>query len=1631
MLRMKAMKIQLVDWYSADVKIVDPEEEEEEGESDKYKPKTYPPLDYQITIFGRETGNKSVAVTIIGFKPFFYVKMPVNWNSDIAMEFIDCIKSKMGRICESGFSEEPRIVEKKDFNGFKNEKNFSFVLFTFNNRKCMNICKKQFQRYVQGETETDWRVEAKELSLPPMFRKPTIYSMYESTIDPILRCIHQQELFPSGWVTIDDYSTQYDSELTCDIHITTHFENVHKDNNPEIGKIRICAFDIECNSSHFDFPQAEKTYQKFGRDLQAVLQKSEFYDFEDEAKREILSYIFSYVFQNEKNKDEIDTEFLDEVKISLSDIGYVFTKQRTKPAAKRITKVTDLLLKILKLANPEFGVRDRSEFNNNLITKISQICDLNFPEVEGDSVVQIASSIIDYGDDTCIKKQIITLGECADILDDTIEVVKCFSEEELLLEWRKMIIKMDPDIITGYNIYGFDVPFLYDRSVELGIHSIFSKLGRFRDRECELKTKRLSSAALGDNIWRELQITGRIQVDIMRVVQRDYNLSSWSLDYVSSYFMNGKIMNLEPVIGSKKQYVIRTNNTNGIQDNSYVNIMINNGITTDLYGDHTKFKVIQYTQDSLVIEGSLNLDEIPFTEHACTWCHAKDDIEYNDIFRAWSKDLIETPDVLAMRSRCARYCVRDAVLCLDLMKKLDIIANNIGMANVCSVPLSWIFSRGQGVKTLSLVSKQCQKEGFVLPVLFQGDDPEYEGAVVLQPKPGIYLDEAIVTLDYASLYPSCIISENMSHDSIVLDDEWKGDEGKKRLEDLGYGCVDIEWDVYKTKGNKKVKVRKETSRFVQFPDNKKGVIPRILDHLLTARRNTRRKIKFKTLTLKDDTKISGIVKTNDNSYTVYDEYKKEHTVAKEDVESVTTTFNSFQQGVMDGLQKAYKITANSIYGQMGAKTSPVKMIAIAACTTATGRKLLMTAKDFIHDNYQNTTVSLPDRDVFIKDSDTVYGDSVLPDTPVLVKHNNVVRTIRIDELSKLLNPDTEWYKWHDTKQQIEQFTNNNVFVWTDKGFTRIKRVIRHTSPTPRKIIRVVTHTGIVDVTEDHSLLDMEGVKVKPSKVNIGDQLLHSSMKHIDFDGGDDKSWIIVNEEEAWLMGLFFGDGNACRSNSSSGIKYTWKISNSNLDILDRARTIMEKIGMNPKIYDTMESSGVYNIHPRGKVEELSQKYRTLFYNSKKEKIVPACILNASMSVIKSFFDGYYSADGNKDVKGYCRFDNKGKEGTMGLYIIASRLGYNVSINTRQDKPDIYRCTCTHSVQMKNPFAIKKKYILHDMYDGYVYDISTENHHFHVGPGRLVVSNTDSVFVNFNMYDKKGGTKLEGKELLKAAIDIGVEAGKQITKTLKAPHDLEYEKTFQPFILLSKKRYVGNKYEFDLDKYKQTSMGIVLKRRDNAKIVKYIYGGAIEIIMKERNLQKAIDFTKNAVYKLINGKFNMDYLIITKSLRSFYKNPLQIAHKVLADRMGERDPGNKPKSNDRIPYAYIVKKSKKKERLLQGDRIEHPDFILKNDLKIDYRHYVTNQISKPICQVFALELEKLPHFRETINLKKRIREWNTAPEEDKKKKYEFMRKEREKITHSLLFSEYVSNITNEMNNQNDIRNFFTISTTNFK
>jgi DNA polymerase delta subunit 1 len=247
------------------------------------------------------------------------------------------------------------------------------------------------------------------------------------------------------------------------------------------------------------------------------------------------------------------------------------------------------------------------------------------------------------------------------------------------------------------------------------------------------------------------------------------------------------------------------------------------------------------------------------------------------------------------------------------------------------------------------------------------------------------------------------------------------------------------------------------------------------------------------------------------------------------------------------------------------------------------------------------------------------------------------------------------------------------------------------------------------------------------------------------------------------------------------------------------------------------------------------------------------------------------------------------------------------------------------------------------------------------PGSTVkYGDTDSVFMGFKL-EKYLGEKLTDREKISRAIEIGQEVEQKIKVELPGVHCLAYEKVLFPFILISKKRYLALKYEDSPDICKQIAMGLSIKRRDSSGIVKYCYLGVIDRIIKDRNIEKAISFIQDEIKKMIDGKFDMNMFVISKALSAYYKDPESIPHKVLADRMTERDPGTAPASNERIPYIFIKIKEEPGVDYLNGDRIESFAYVKQHKLQIDYVKYIENQIMKPVSQIFELIVEKLPSF----------------------------------------------------------------------
>jgi hypothetical protein len=529
----------------------------------------------------------------------------------------------------------------------------------------------------------------------------------------------------------------------------------------------------------------------------------------------------------------------------------------------------------------------------------------------------------------------------------------------------------------------------------------------------------------------------------------------------------------------------------------------------------------------------------------------------------------------------------------------------------------------------------------------------------------------------------------------------------------------------------------------------------------------------------------------------------------------------------------------------------------------------------------------------------VYGDSVANYTPVYVRAAGVKMDIcTIEELGPKYGCVDGWQMClEEGKQEKEVWELNGVETWTEQGWTKLHRVIRHQLAPHKKMMRVLTHTGCVDVTDDHSLVLQSGEEISPKDVEIGTELLHHPME-----------------------------------NTSNVCTYSHITLDENCEYVSADWIYLSKLAV------IAQQSGMQ-----------------------------------------------------------IELDNYG--------------GNSISLKIR-------------SPYTKNNTNNKIQQLYEIDYTGYVYDLTTDNHHFAAGVGNIIVHNTDSVFFTFNLENPNTGEKIVGKPALEMTIEIAQDAADLCTQFLKPPMELTYEKTLMPFILLSKKRYVGMLYETDPNKGKLKYMGLSLKRRDSCDYLKDVYGQILNILMKENSIQKAIDYLEGALTELVRGTVPMEKLTITKALRGDYKNPQQIAHRVLADRIGQRDPGNKPKPGDRMKFVHIVNDMKK---ALQGDKIETPEYIIANNIPVDYVFYITNQLMKPLNQLFGLALEQIWRNKGKHmlikNFKKDMQKLNDELDGDIER---FMKKKEkycsEKIK-ALLFDKFLTSIYNEKNKIQTITTFF--------
>ena len=1005
-----------------------------------------------------------------------------------------------------------------------------------------------------------------------------------------------------------------------------------------------------------------------------------------------------------------------------------------------------------------------------------------------DKIIQIGCTYTYLGESEPYRQYICTLDTC-DKIDGA--VVESFdNESDLLLAWVDEIKNSGADIITGYNIFYFDEHYIYERSKKLNLEYDVCLLSKLNNYSCKFKEQKLASSALGENILRYYDTPGLIHIDLMKDVQKTYKLTSYKLDNVASHFIKGQIKEVKKL--KKNKYQLKCDQINDLYLEDYIHLELMESFVSEDIGSKFKVHKLDHENNIIIVKTDIDLiEECDFSRGKVYWSQAKDDVPPKEIFRMQTQGSKE-------RCKVAKYCLKDCRLVNLLINKLEIVTKNIEMANVCYVPFSYLFTRGQGIKLFSLCLKEYRKHKFLFPVVRKPPESElkgsYEGAIVFDPIPTVSY-QAYAVKDYASLYPSSIIHKNMSHETKVTDDEFDNLEGVEYF-------------------NAQFRENDGTIEYRRFAKlkNEFGVIPTILQTVLGERKAVKKLMKVEK--------------------------------------------DPFKYKILDAKQLALKVTANSLYGQLGAATSPIRDRDIAACTTSTGREMLHLAKK--------------------------YDEEILPwviNGLQKAQNKNDTETIKAIFDYQLKNPDDEKLK---------------------------TKVLEYCKATNKIVFNPIIKYGDTD-----SIFSCYQYRENCSKVDTDEKL---------------KLFIEIMKFGKELILPFIPEKYQKDFNKLYD-KYYGKFTKTKLS--DKLKTIPES--NHNRVIQPIEDR-----MKRFLKQYMEESYFPWLWTL--HDIVSQDLSYLDKNVIEDIWKIKLLGHGNSLVESWI----PNTPLPLTLYIIDEvDEDEEDSEKEQKNKEFLDNINSEAKINFEKNKLIKK---IKDFCKNVLKD-------YFLIP--YLKFNVKKQKLEYYMDFRKGGKYICDKRNLDKSIELGIISGELIKSILPFPHDLEYEKTFWPYTILTKKRYVGNKYEFDRDNYKLDFMGIVLKRRDNSPIVKEICSGIINKLIKDHDPEGAYMVLENSIKKMFKGEYNIKYFLTSKSLKSkeSYKDWSRIAHVVLSERIGERDPGNKPQSGDRITYAVVQVKERK--GMLQGDRIETPEYIKEKGLKLDYYFYLTNQIETPALQFLKL------------------------------------------------------------------------------
>jgi len=573
--------------------------------------------------------------------------------------------------------------------------------------------------------------------------------------------------------------------------------------------------------------------------------------------------------------------------------------------------------------------------------------------------------------DGFLVKHLLTLKRCESIDDPNVIVEECKTEKELIKRWVDTVSMMDPDIFYTYNGDSFDCMYLVERAELLGLVTskrtgtktykdgyLLKKLSRMTSKAADIKKEYFSSSAYGDSEFNRVYIPGRLNYDLLIHYKRGMKkYASYKLDNIAS-----------EILGQNKHDVSAKDIFDFYQRGSPEEIC-----KIGEYCIQDTALLQRLVDKQLILITIMQLANVTFVPIGFLTTRGQTIKVYSQILRKARQmnflvphtNFNEDAYALFIKSKDPHPFENDdigeyvEVNCgksqnesnkpLVLMAKLSEIIDDHTFV---------VFSDTEIKRDFFNIKFRYKRNDYYVTRMWSNDDAiddSFTGATVLEPVPGMYKDN-IAVLDFASLYPTIMISRNLCYSSFVLDEQYLG------IPDVNY--EKIAWDdkvEYKLRqtcegvgksGKSKGQVCGKQAYFeVKNELDVTNYYCRIHDPLKKSRESDekyqKRDVSYNYTVVQPHTNPeTGEIVNKGVLPALLEELYSERKRVKREMARAAAEGNKLLESILDSTQLAIKVSLNSTYGFLGRGQGNLILKELGSIVTAVGRMLIEQSKEY-------------------------------------------------------------------------------------------------------------------------------------------------------------------------------------------------------------------------------------------------------------------------------------------------------------------------------------------------------------------------------------------------------------------------------------------------------------------------------------------------------------------------------------------------------------------------------------------------------------------------------------------------------------------------------------------------------------